>query len=106
MTRTKLLYHGHRFPATVISHAVRWYFRLRLGLRDIEELLFVRGVTVSSETIRHWCAKFGAGFAHRVKRCNASRIARGTSTRCSSRCVANRTCCGVQSTSRASKLVM
>jgi putative transposase len=67
MTKTKSLYHGHRFPATVISHAVRWYFRFQLSLRDIEELLFERGVTVSYETIRRWCDKFGAGFAHRVK---------------------------------------
>jgi len=46
---------------------VRWYFRFQLSLRDIEELLFERGVTVSYETIRRWCNKFGAGFARRVK---------------------------------------
>jgi putative transposase len=28
-------------------------------LRDIEELLFERGVTVTYETIRCWCDKFG-----------------------------------------------
>jgi putative transposase len=67
MTKTKSLYYGHRFPATVISHAARWYFRFQLSLRDIEELLFERGVTVSYETIRRWCEKFGAGFAQRVK---------------------------------------
>ncbi|AKK25006.1 IS6 family transposase [Pandoraea oxalativorans] len=55
------------FVASVISHAVRWYFRFQLSLRDIETLLFERGVTVSYETIRRWCDKFGAGFAHRVK---------------------------------------
>jgi hypothetical protein len=38
-----------------------------LSLRDIEELLFKRGVTVTYETIRCWCDKFGKGFAHRVK---------------------------------------
>ncbi|MEW9586941.1 IS6 family transposase, partial [Paraburkholderia sp. DGU8] len=27
MKKTKSLYHGHRFPAIVISCAVRWYFR-------------------------------------------------------------------------------
>jgi hypothetical protein len=27
--------------------AVRWYFRFQLSLRDIEELLFERGVTVT-----------------------------------------------------------
>jgi putative transposase len=61
------LYHGHRFPAAVISCAVRWYFRFNLSLRDIEELLFERGVVVSYETIRCWCDKFGTSFAHRVK---------------------------------------
>lgn len=40
----KDLHHGHRFPAEVISCAVRWYFRFQLSLRDIEELLFERGV--------------------------------------------------------------
>jgi len=38
-----------------------------LSLRDIEELLFERGGIVSSGTIRRWCDKFGASFAHRVK---------------------------------------
>ena len=36
-------------------------------MRDIEELLFERGVVVSYETIRRWCDKFGASFAHRAK---------------------------------------
>lgn len=55
MKKPKTLYHGHRFPPSVIS------------LRDIEELLFERGVIVSYETIRRWCDKFGVGFAHRIK---------------------------------------
>src|SRR6266702_7970550 len=61
------LYHRRRFPGAVISCAVRWYFRFQLSLRDIEELLFERGVIVSYETVRRWCDKFGAGFSHRVK---------------------------------------
>ena len=67
MKNAKSLYHGHRFPAAVISCAVRWYFRFPLSLSDIEELLFERGVIVSYETVRRWCDKFGACFAHRVK---------------------------------------
>ena len=47
MKIAKSLCHGHRFPAAVISCAVRWYFRFQLSLRDIEELLFERGVIVS-----------------------------------------------------------
>ncbi|MGE4236021.1 MAG: IS6 family transposase, partial [Hydrogenophaga sp.] len=29
MQKTKSPYHGHRFPAAVISQAVRWYFRFQ-----------------------------------------------------------------------------
>jgi putative transposase len=75
MKKTKSLYHGHRFPASMISHAVRRYFRFQLSLRDIEELLFERGVIVSHESIRRWTDEFGAGFAHRVK---AARRTAGT----------------------------
>ncbi|WP_407672449.1 IS6 family transposase [Noviherbaspirillum pedocola] len=64
---SKPLYHRHRFPGAVISCAVRWYFRFQLSLRDIEELLFERGMVVSYETVRHWCSKFGTHFAHRIK---------------------------------------
>ncbi|QKM57519.1 hypothetical protein B7759_05838 (plasmid) [Burkholderia glumae] len=46
---------------------MRWYFRFQLSLRDIEELLFERGVIVSYETIRRWCDKFGATFARQAK---------------------------------------
>jgi len=67
MKKTKSLYHGHRFPAVVISCAVRWYFRFSLSLRDVEELLLERGVVVTYETIRCWCDKFGAEFARCAK---------------------------------------
>ena len=33
------------------------------SLRDVEELLAERGVTVTYETIRAWCAKFGPSYA-------------------------------------------
>mgnify|MGYP001080539247 CR=1 FL=1 len=67
MKTPKSLYHGHRFPAAVIGCAVRWYFRFQLSLRDIEELLFERGVVVSHESIRAWVDKFGPHFADQAK---------------------------------------
>jgi putative transposase len=67
MKKTKSLYRGRRFPAVVISCAVRWYFRFSLSLRDVEELLLERGVVVTYETIRCWCDKFGAEFAQCAK---------------------------------------
>jgi putative transposase len=54
MTTTRSPFHGYRFPAAIISCALRWYHRFNLSLRDIEEPLFERGVTVTYESVRHW----------------------------------------------------
>lgn len=67
MEKAKSLNRGRWFPASLISHAARWYFRFQLGLRDIEELLLERGVIVSHEAIQRWTEKFGSGFALRAK---------------------------------------
>ena len=61
-------YHGYRFPPEIISHAVWLYHRFCLSFRDVEDLLAQRGVTVSYETIRQWCRKFGSEYARRLKR--------------------------------------
>jgi len=47
--------------------------RFSLSLRDVEELLAKRGITVSHETIRQWCRKFGPEYAHELKRCQGSK---------------------------------
>jgi putative transposase len=42
--------------------------RFCLSYRDVEELLFVRGVIVSYEAIRKWCRKFGQQYANQLRR--------------------------------------
>src|SRR5713101_6656704 len=42
-------YHRHRFPAEIISHCVWLYFRFALSFRDVEEMLAMRGVSLSYE---------------------------------------------------------
>jgi transposase-like protein len=64
---TDTIYARHRFPAEVISHCVWLYFRFSLSYRDVEELMAERGVTVTYETIREWCQKFGRAYAKRLK---------------------------------------
>ena len=59
MPQPSSLYRRHRFPGEVISHAVWLYYRILLSYPDVEELLAERGVTVSYETIRRWCRRFG-----------------------------------------------
>ena len=61
-------YHGYRFPPEIIAHAVWLYFRFSLSLRDVEDLLAQRGITVTYETIRRWARTFGPTYARRLRR--------------------------------------
>jgi hypothetical protein len=62
------LYHRHRFPAEIISHCVWLYFRFALSFRDVEEMLAMRGVALTYETVREWCLKFGQTYANGLRR--------------------------------------
>jgi putative transposase len=62
------LYHRHRFPVEIISHCVWLYFRFPLSFRDVEEMLAMRGVSLSYETVRDWCLKFGQTYANGLRR--------------------------------------
>jgi putative transposase len=68
MNRTATLYKRHRFPPDIIQYAVWAYYRFALSHRDVEDLPAERGVTLSYETIRLWCKKFGPRYARRLKR--------------------------------------
>src|SRR3954470_8993814 len=61
-------YAGHRFPAEIISYAVWLYFRFPLSLRNVDEILAARGITVSHETVRQWGLKFDQAFANQIRR--------------------------------------
>ncbi len=62
------LYRRHRFPPEIISYAVWLYFGFPLSLRMVEEMLAVRGICVSYETVRRWAIKFGRTFASEIRR--------------------------------------
>ncbi len=61
-------YQRHRFPSEIISHAVWLYHRFCLSFREVEELLAERGITVTYETVRQWCRKFGSAYAQKLKK--------------------------------------
>jgi putative transposase len=62
------LYRRHRFPAEIIAHCVWLYHRFTLSFRDIEEMMAMRGVVLTYETIRRWCRKFGQTYANSLRR--------------------------------------
>ena len=57
----------HRFPMTIIEHALWLYHRFPLSYRDVQELLHQRGIQVSHETLREWCIKFGPLFVENLR---------------------------------------
>ncbi|MEW2121779.1 IS6 family transposase [Streptomyces sp. NPDC005474] len=68
MGAVSLSYKGHRYPVEVISHCVWLYHRFPLSFREVEELMLERGVSVSCETVRRWCGKFGQAYANALRR--------------------------------------
>ncbi|WP_443061763.1 IS6 family transposase [Streptomyces sp. NBC_00425] len=61
-------YKGHRYPVEVISHCVWLYHRFPLSFREVEEPMLERGIVLSYETVRRWCAKFGQRYADSLRR--------------------------------------
>jgi len=66
------IYKRHRFSSSVIQFAVWSYYKFSLSLRDVEDLFAERGITVSRESIRRWCNKFGRLYEKRLRAKQAS----------------------------------
>jgi transposase-like protein len=60
---------GFRFPSDVIVVAVRWYLRLGLSYRDVEELLAERGVEVDHASVYRWVLRFTPLLADAARPC-------------------------------------
>lgn len=58
----------------VIRLVALMYVRFPLSLRNVEDLLFERGIDVCHETVRFWWNKFGPLFAADVRRQRVSRM--------------------------------
>ena len=65
---------GCHFPKPVILHAIYFYLRYSVSLRDLEEILAERGIVVDHATLSRWVVKFSplvAIEAHKRKRPSA-----------------------------------
>jgi len=58
----------------VIQLVVLMYVRFPLSLRNVEDLLFERGIDVCHETVRFWWNRFGPLFAGDIRRARVSRM--------------------------------
>jgi putative transposase len=58
----------------VIRLVVMMYVRFPLSLRNVEDLLFERGIDICHETVRLWWNRFGPMFAADIQRQRVSRM--------------------------------
>ncbi len=52
----------------VIRLVVMMYIRYPLSLRQVEDLLFERGIDICHETVRYWWNRFGPMFAAEIRK--------------------------------------
>lgn len=58
----------------IIRLAVLMYVRFPLSLRNVEDLLFERGIDICNETVRLWWNRYGPMFAADIRRQRVSQI--------------------------------
>ena len=58
----------------VIRLTVMLYIRYPLSLRQVEDLLFERGIDTCHETVRFWWNRFGPRFAAEIRRRRVERL--------------------------------
>jgi putative transposase len=64
----RISYGGYRFPPTIIQQAIWLYLHFTQSLRDVEDLLAERGITVSYESVRRWVIHFGPLIASNLRK--------------------------------------
>ena len=60
-------FRGFNSAPEIIRLAVLMYVRFPLSLRNVEDLLFERGIDVCHETVRLWWGRFGPMFAAEIR---------------------------------------
>lgn len=68
------LCHRLNLSPEIIRLVVLMYARFPLSLRNVENLLFERGIDICHETVRHWWNRFGPMFMADIRRQRVGRM--------------------------------
>ncbi len=66
------MFKGRHFDRSVILLCIRWYLAYNLSLRNLEEMMAKRGISVDHATIHRWVVWYSPEF---LKRLNARKRA-------------------------------
>src|SRR5229473_7878919 len=61
------LFQKRHFAAEIIVTCVRWYLRFSLSLRDVEELMAERGLSVDHTTVWRWTQRYAPEVQRRLR---------------------------------------
>lgn len=62
------MFKGRHFDRSVILLCMRWYLAYRLSLRDLEEMMAERGISVDHATIHRWTLRYAPELLERFNR--------------------------------------
>lgn len=62
------MFKGRHFDRSVILQCVRWYLAYNLSLRDLEEMMAERGLSVDHSTVHRWVVHFSPQLLERFNR--------------------------------------
>src|SRR5215469_13532403 len=66
-SRRPALFRKRQFEPVIMVTCVRWYCRFSLSLRDVEELMAERGLSVDHTTIGRWVQRYGPEVHRRLR---------------------------------------
>ena len=61
------LFHKRQFTAEIIVTCVRWYLHFSLSLRDVEELMAERGLSVDHTSVWRWTQAYAPEVQRRLQ---------------------------------------
>jgi transposase-like protein len=62
------VFKGRQFDKSVILLCVRWYLAYNLGLRNLEEMMAERGISVDHATVHRWVIRYSSELLERFNR--------------------------------------
>ena len=65
-----------QYPSDVIALVVLWRLRYKLSLRDLSEMVLIRGLGFSYEAVRDWEAKLTPALAESLRRRRRGKVGR------------------------------
>jgi hypothetical protein len=62
------VFNGRQFDKSVILLCVRWYLAYNLSLRNLEEMMAERGISVDHATVHCWVVRYSSELLERFNR--------------------------------------